>query len=213
VKSRSHIPAALAALLCAVSFCCPRVEAVTPEALAPSNGPVIGNITFAGSVELAPTNSVDTATQVTAWHGLAPGDLPQVQSRDGTFTSFVTPGDGTTFHAPWNFNSGPVSNFWSVDGFSFDLLSSAIISQGSGGLHVAGTGTVSGNGFTSTSGTWNFTTQDPSAESRFSFSAASAAVPEPSTVLMLVIGGAFFVVARKSLSAKSKSVARLLHFR
>jgi len=151
-------------------------------------GPITGNITFAGTVNLD-TASVNTATMVTAWHGLATGDKPQVQSRDGSFTAFVNPGDGTTFHAPWPFNSGAISNFWSVDNFTFDLLSSAIISQGSGSLHVAGTGTVSGNGFTPTAGTWNFTTQDPAADSQFSFSAASA-VPEPGSFVLLAVGGA-----------------------
>src|SRR3954447_806337 len=190
-ENRSSLPIALVALICAIAFSCPHVQAVTP-----AGGPIIGHITFAGSVELAPTNSVDTATMVTAWHGLAPNDLPQVQSRDGSFTGFVAPGAGTTFHAPWSFNSGPVSNFWSVGGFTFDLLTSAVISQGSGGLSVAGTGTVSGNGFTPTSGTWNFTTQDPSADSRFSFSAASA-VPEPNTLMILLVGAACFFGAGK----------------
>lgn len=156
---------------------------------AQAQGPIIGNITFAGSVSLD-SPSVNTATMVTAWHGLATGDLPQVQSRDGTFQAQgVMPGDGTTFHAPWSFTSGPISNFWSVDGFTFDLTSSSVISQGSGALHVAGTGTVSKSGFTATPGTWNFTTQDSSADSQFSFSAATSAVPEASTVALFAIGG------------------------
>jgi hypothetical protein len=132
--------------------------------------------------------SVNTATMVTAWHGLAPGDLPQVQSRDGTFaTSGVNPGDGTTFHAPWSFTSGPIPSFWSVDGFTFDLLGSHIVNQMNGSLTVQGTGNVSHAGFTTTPGTFNFTTQDPSADSQFSFSAATA-VPESGTTLLFAIG-------------------------
>jgi hypothetical protein len=158
---------------------------------AQAQGPIIGNITFAGSVNLN-TGSASNATQVTGWHGLATGDLPQVQSRDGSFTAFVTPGDGTTFHAPpWSFNSGPISNFWAVDGFTFNLTISSIVTQtgspGSGAVTVAGTGTVSKSSFTTTNGTWNFTTQDPSADSKFSFSAATA-VPEASTVALFAIG-------------------------
>jgi hypothetical protein len=156
-----------------------------------AQGPIVGNITFAGSVSLD-TTSVNTATMVTAWHGLAPGDLPQVQSDDGTFaTAGVMPGDATTFHAPWTFNSGPISSFWSVTtggGFTFDLTASNITHQtGDGSLGVAGTGTVSHSGFTTTPGTFNFTTQDPSASSRFSFSAATA-VPESGTAVLFAIG-------------------------
>lgn len=152
-----------------------------------AQGPITGNITFAGSVSLD-TTSVNTATMVTAWHGLAAGDKPQVQSADGTFASFVTPGDGTTFHAPWTFNSGAVPAFWAVDGFTFDLLTSTIVQQGNGFLSVTGTGNVSGNNFTTTPGTWQFTTQDPSASSRFSFSAASS-VPEPGTTALIGVAG------------------------
>jgi PEP-CTERM motif len=150
-------------------------------------GPMVGDVTFAGSVSLDST-TVNNATMVTAWHGLAAGDLPQVQSRDGDFATFISRGDGTTFHAPWSFNSlSTISGFWTVDGFTFDLLTSHIVQQGLGSLTVAGTGTASGHGFDPTPGTWMFTTQDPSSQSQFSFS-ASTSVPEPGTVGLLGIG-------------------------
>lgn len=149
-------------------------------------GPMVGDITFAGSVSLDST-TVNTATMVTAWHGLATGDLPQVQSRDGDFATFVNRGDGATFHAPWSFNSSSVPSFWTVDGFTFDLLTSHVVQQGLGSLTVAGTGTASGHSFDPTPGTWMFTTQDPSSQSQFSFS-ASTSVPEPGTLGLLGIG-------------------------
>jgi hypothetical protein len=137
-----------------------------------------GNITFTGTASLN-TNSANTATTVTGWHGFGSGGLPQVADHDGDFNGFVTDGDAVTIVFPWAFNSGAVPNFWSVDGFVFNLTSSSIIAQGSGSVTVAGTGTISGHGFDQTSGTWNFTTQNPSANSRFSFSAAGAAgVPD-----------------------------------
>jgi hypothetical protein len=156
---------------------------------AAAQSPITGDITFVGGVSLD-TNTVNTATTVTAWHGLAAGDRPQVQSRDGTFaTAGVNPGDGTLFHAPWTFNSGSISSFWSVDGFTFDLISSHIVQQGSGFLSVSGTGMVSATGFSTTPGTFNFTTQDSSANSQFSFSAATTAVPEGGTTALIAIGG------------------------
>jgi hypothetical protein len=168
-------------------------------------GPIIGRITFAGSVELdQPT--VDTATMVTAWHGPGPADKPQVQSRDGDFATFVNVFDDTTFAPTWPFNSGAIPNFWSVDNFTFNLINSAILSQGGGFLAVAGTGSVSGNGFTATPATWTFTTQDPPAGSprEFSFSASTSAVPEGNTMALLAIGG-FGIAGVHFLRKKGKT--------
>jgi hypothetical protein len=162
---------------------------------------IVGNITFTGSVNLD-TTSVNSATMVTSWHGLGAGGLPQVQNDDGAFASFVNPGDATTFHAPWSFNSGAIPSFWSVDGFTFDLLNSTITHQSGGTLDVTGTGTVSGNGFTTTPGTFNFSTQDPSASSRFSFSAATA-VPESGSVALFAVGGAL-LLSRSLLRRKQR---------
>jgi hypothetical protein len=60
----------------------------------------------------------------------------------------------------------PITNFWSVAGFNFELVSSQIIAQNgtlgsSGYVVVAGAGVVSGNGFTPTAFSWAFTSQDP----------------------------------------------------
>jgi hypothetical protein len=165
---------------------------------AEAQGPITGNITFAGSVNLD-TTTVNTATEVIAngWHGTGAGGLPTVQSRDGTFaTSGVMPGDATTFASPWSFNSGALPSFWSVDGFTFDLLASHIVQQtGNGFLSVAGTGNLSHSGFTATFGTFNFTTQDPSASSQFSFSAATA-VPESGAAVLFTIGATCLASSR-----------------
>ena len=163
-------------------------------------GLISGNITFAGTISLN-TASAGSATMVTGWHGLAPGDETQVESDDGNFATFVTPGDGLDFHPAWSFNSGAIPSFWSVDGFTFDLTSSSISSQGAGAVSVHGVGTISGNGFDPTPGTFSLTTQNPSADSVFSFSAASGAVPEPTTLMLFLSGssllGAFLFVRRR----------------
>ena len=51
--------------------------------------------------------------------------------------------------------------------------------QGNGFVSVSGTGTITGNGFDPTPGTWTFTTQNPPANGVFSFSASTTAVPSP----------------------------------
>jgi PEP-CTERM motif-containing protein len=138
---------------------------------------------------------------VTAWSGLGLGGLPQVQNADGDLGTFATPGDAATFSAPWSFNSGVVPSFWSVDGFTFDLTSSSITNQTSGAVSVDAVGTISGHSFDSTPGTFHFTTQDPSAAEKFSFSAAVTAVPEPATLMSFLSGssllGAFLFIRRR----------------
>jgi hypothetical protein len=166
---------------------------------------ITGNITFTGSCTLN-TNSAGTATMVTGWHGLGAGGLPQVMSHDGSFNGSVTDGDSVTIAFPWSFNSGAVPNFWQVDGFVFNLTSSSIAMQGAGSVTVNGTGTISGNGFDLTSGSWSFTTQNPSAHSRFSFSASSGSVPDGgSAVALLGIALVGIEGLRRSLQVKITS--------
>lgn len=142
-----------------------------------------GNITFAGGATLN-TNSVNTATGVTTWEDTI------VVSRDGDFATYLDAGEDVALFAPWTFNSaGPVLDFWSVGGFSFDLTSSFVSFQSSGALIVKGSGWTHGNGFDATPGTWNFTSQNPSAGGVFSFSAASAhptSVPDGGTTAALM---------------------------
>ena len=168
---------------------------------------ITGNITWGGGVQLD-TSSAANATMVISngWSGGSTTPIvgaPQVQSRDGTFATFVAVGDGTAFASPWSFNSGAINNFWSVDGFQFDLTASTITNQGGtagtdGFVFVTGTGFVSRTGLITTPGIFSFSTQDPAAGSPevFSFSASSSAVPEGSTVALLGIGGACLVAGK-----------------
>jgi hypothetical protein len=133
-----------------------------------------GALTIAGGATLN-TDSVNTATGVVTWVD------PTVFSRDGDFEGYVSAGDDVSMVAPWTFDSvAEVSSFWTVGGFSFDLTSSSVFLQSEGDLIVKGTGWISGNGFEATAGVWNFTSQNPSANGVFSFSASTAARPTTS---------------------------------
>ena len=162
--------------------------------------PINGAITFAGGVQLD-TTSVNTATKVIAggWAN------PYVQSDSGSFSGIPTLIGGlVTITSPWSFNSGAMAGFWTVSGFTFDLISSSIVHQGSGLLGVTGTGTISGNGYTPTLGTWTFTTSDPGAGQPlvFSFQAANGAVPDGGmTVIMLGAALSGLGLLRKKLTA------------
>ena len=125
-----------------------------------------GNITFAGGA-VFDTDSLATATRVDAFSDVT------VQSRDGDFTAFINDDDPVTMSTPWIFSPSTFTpNLWSVGGFSYDLATSTVVLQNADFLLITGTGTIFGNGFDPTQGTWSFTAQSPSANGVFSFSAS-----------------------------------------
>ena len=179
-RSGKLILAVLASGLICGQLCAPHAQAV----------PISGNIAFAGTATLD-SISAGNATAVMAWHFSGNTGTPYVAAADGDFAGAL--GLFATFNAPWHFGSG-LSPLWSVFGFTFDLLTSTITSQGFdqnglGYVAVSGTGFVHGNGFDPTFGTWSFTTQDPSAGGslpRFSFSAATGTVPDSGSTVALL---------------------------
>jgi hypothetical protein len=153
--------------------------------------PISGDITFVGGVQLN-SSSAGTATEVLAWTGEGGVGSPTVLTDDGSFASILA-NTAVTFTAPWSFNSGPLASLWTVGGFTFNLISSTIFSQGGNpaGVIVDGTGTVSGNGFTPTTLSWSFSASDPAAGTppTFSFQAAAGSVPDGGTTVMLLGAG------------------------
>jgi len=140
--------------------------------------PITGAITFAGGATLDSV-TVNTATQVTGWVD------PTVQSVSGSFAG-VGVGDSVMFTASWSFNSGPIALFWQVDGFTFNLIASHIVSQGGGFLNVSGTGTITGPGFDATAGTWTFNSQDDGAGGVFSWSGGSQSLHDGGATVALL---------------------------
>lgn len=139
-----------------------------------------GDITFNGGATLD-TGNVGSATAVTSFDA-------EVESVAGDFSAMVNAGDSVSIVAPWSFNSGAIYSFWSVGGFTFDLISSGIDFQNNAAVVVSGKGWVSGNGYEATKGTWNFSTQNPSAQNVFSFSASSEVPDSSSTSVLLGLG-------------------------
>lgn len=130
--------------------------------------PISGNIGFTGQLTLN-SSSPATATAVTSWINTA------VNGDSGVFGSGIfsialnTPVMMTP--STWNFTTTtPIANFWSVGGFTFELLSSFVLKQGAtpgfnGFVDINGTGLVSGNGYDPTIMSYNLTTSDPFAGS------------------------------------------------
>jgi hypothetical protein len=182
---------ALGLISCA--FCVQQAQAV----------PITGSITFAGGVHLNNT-TVNLASMVTSWLDEG-GNMPTVQSVSGTFASFVTAGQTATFAFPWSFNSGPLAAFWTVGGFTFNLVASHIVFQGGGFVSVSGQGTVTGNGFDATGIYWNFSAQDPGSDGVFSFSGANQTPDDGATVALLGVALAGIEGIRRKLLRRPKN--------
>lgn len=131
------------------------------------------------------TTSLATATSVDLWN------ISFVLQRTGDFTSFTIPGDNVAMSAPWVFTpSAPIVNLWTVGGFTFDLTSSMVVSQGAQFLNITAIGTLSGNGYDSTPAMWSFTASkaDGGMSDTFGFTSTTSAIPESSTCALLGIG-------------------------
>lgn len=178
----------LAAGLAASAFTAPQAQA----------DQINGAITFAGGA-IFDTNSLATATRVNTFKDVT------VMSRDNDFATTINVGDSVTMAEPWIFTpSTPTPGLWSVGGFTFDLDSSTVVLQNSNFLLITGTGTLSGNGFDPTVGSWSFTSQTPMANGVFSFSSGSATQGVPdggTTVALLGVALAGIEIIRRKLAA------------
>src|SRR4029453_9493060 len=159
---------------------------------------VDGAITFAGGAKFD-TNSLATATRVTLFKSV------KVMSEDGDFSAFVNDDDAVAMAVPYIFTpSTPTPALWSVGGFTFDLDGSVVVLQNADFLLISGTGTITGNGFDPTPGTWSFTSQSPKAGGVFSFSSSDgfAAPDGGSTVALLGLGlTCVWLIRRKFVTA------------
>jgi hypothetical protein len=143
---------------------------------------ITGDLTMGGGARFD-TTSVNTAHEVTAWVG--PNKVTSVTCFAG-----VSVGDLVALTAPWIFvPTTPKTALWSVDGYTFNLASSAVF-QGGGYLNVTGTGTISHSGDTTTDFIWRFSSQDPGAGRpvtwSWSASTSQIAVPDGGMTVMLL---------------------------
>jgi hypothetical protein len=145
--------------------------------------PITGSIGFAGTAVLNTPNAT-TASTVVGWIN------SHVETSSGDFALYTALNDAVFFYAPWNFNSGPLPNFfWTVKGFKFSLSASAIYSQGPIFLDVVLTGTVSGNGFDATAFEGTFQVANPPSNAglaQFSERLSFNSIPDGGTTALLL---------------------------
>ena len=158
-----------------------------------------GMIELEGSPKFDAKSLAD-ASKVKTW------DNVSVVDRSGDFMDFVSSGESAAVDMPWRFKASkkhPAS--LSVGGFTFDLTSSSVNSQNSKLLSVDGSGSISGNGFDVTPGSWSFTSNkvNGSTSTNFVFQAAASPVPEPSVPALIAGGFASLLAVQRFLRRRS----------
>jgi hypothetical protein len=133
-----------------------------------------GTIDFAGSAQFD-SSALQNVTQVVQWFDVfGNAGVTNVVSVTGDFSG-IAKGTQATMN-PWTFLPPPGGQpaLWSVGGFTFNLLSSTVVTQSATFLNIKGTGTITGNGFEDTTTAWAFTTQNAGGGpgTVFSFSAS-----------------------------------------
>src|SRR5437868_5040446 len=146
--------------------------------------PITGMLNIAGTANFN-TSSLTTASSATF------SDVIVLGGNDGTFAGFAV---GTpVVMASYTFDPSTITNgLWSVNGFTFNLLTSTVTDRSATNLSVSGTGIITGPpGFDPTPGMWAFTSQNAGGRPHdtFSFSANTEAIPDGGMTLALLGAG------------------------
>ena len=156
-----------------------------------------------GMLNIGGTATFDTTSLATA-HSATFSDELVLGGNTGTFAGFAV---GTpVVMASYTFDPSTITNgLWSVNGFTFNLLSSTVVSRSTTFLSVSGTGIITGPaGFDATPGVWAFTSQNAGGHphSTFSFSANTVAAPDGGMTIVLLATGLMGLAAFRAKFAK-----------
>ena len=161
--------------------------------------PITGMLNIGGTATFD-TSSLTTASSATF------ADVLVLGGNSGAFAGFAI---GTpVVMASYTFDPSTITNgLWSVNGFTFNLLTSTVVSRSATFLSVSGTGIITGPpGFDPTAGTWAFTSQNSSGRPHdtFSFSANTegGAVPDGGMTLALLGAGLMGLAAFRAKFGK-----------
>lgn len=169
--------------------------------------PITGEIGMGGNFKAVDSNWNATSTDLATGIDFDP-NLFIVNSATGSFSSVGAIGNikDFQFDPSLGLNDGfggvtavsSITDFWSIDGFSFELTSVVKLASSTATfLDLEGTGIISGNNFDATMGSWSFTGENDG--STFTWSAGSTqTVPEPAILALMGIGLMGFAVSRRA---------------
>ena len=154
-------------------------------ALSAQANPITGLLNIGGTANFN-TPSLATTTGATF------SDVLVLGGNTGDFAGFAV---GTpVVMASYTFDPSTITNgLWSVNGFTFNLLTSTVVSRSATFLQVSGTGIITGPpGFDPTPGEWAFSSQNAKGgpHDTFSFAANTEAGAVPDGGMTLVLLGA-----------------------
>lgn len=171
--------------------------------------PITGDIGMGGNFIAVDSNWNATGTATATGIDFDP-NLFIVNSATGDFSGVGFLGSIQDFQFdPLGINDGSdgitavssIIDFWTIDGFSFELtsVSKGYTNNPNTFLILEGTGTISAAGFDDTTGTWSFS--GDTSGSTFSWSAGSSTEPEiqvpaPDVLMLLGIGLAGFTLRK-----------------
>ena len=165
-------------------------------AAGPANAAFItGDISMSG--DFAPTCGTDLG-DATGIDFL--GDDFTVDDANGDFAAFGIATGDIGFYQDFQFDPltpSPVDPLWSIAGFSFALTDVVVSFQSPAFLVLEGTGTVAGNGFDVTNGSWILTANSAGTLFNFSSGATATAVDEPAVLGLLGLGLLAFGLRRR----------------
>ena len=159
----------------------------------------VGDYSFNAASNLGTATGVDFVPGNFLVNSIS-GSFSSVSSPSGNITDFqFDPGLGINDGSGGVTSVSSIVDFWTIDGFSFELTSLAkgFTNDPNTFLVLEGAGMISGNGFDATLGSWSFT-GDTTNGGTFSWSAGSATVAAPGSLVLLSIG-LFGIVGRRYL--------------
>ena len=146
---------------------------------------VSGEINFAGTFQPTGGTGLGDATGIDFnGNGLVDSSVFVVTGATddfGTYASFGTLGTISDFTFDPFVSVDPL---WSVGGFSFSLATLTIIEQSDVFISMTGGGTITGNGYEATLGSWSLSGE----AGNLTFGWSATAVSEPATLALMGLG-------------------------